>query len=81
MIHETMHSYLSFLSVLDRRPHDRIFFEAVPAAPVPWLTFEEGSHGAEVAFVAEKVCLLLTFGPEINGIRQGLNGLSVASDE
>lgn len=61
----------SVLSAVDR----------VPATPVARLALEEGADGAEVAFVAQEVCLLLAVGPEADGVRQGVHCLAVAADE
>ena len=74
-------SWMSVLSRLDCRLYYWILFEAVSTTPVLGLPFEEGAHGAKIALVAEEVCLLRTFGPEVDGIRQGLDGLSMTSDE
>lgn len=42
---------------------------------------QESTNSAEVPFVTEEVSLLQAFTPELDGERQGVDGLLVATDE
>lgn len=48
---------------------------------VPRLPLQERADGAEVALVTQKVGLLGALGPEFDGVREGVDGLSVTTDE
>ena len=56
-------------------------FDTVATTPVDRLSPEECANSTEVALVAQEVGLLFTLGPEADGIRQGVHGLSVAANE
>lgn len=55
--------------------------KAIPTAPVGGLSSKERPHRTDVALMAEEVGLLLTLGPEADGIRESVHGLSVSADE
>jgi hypothetical protein len=47
---------------------DFAIFNTVASAPVLRLPLEKGADGSQVAFVAQEVCLLLSFRPELDGV-------------
>lgn len=55
--------------------------QTISAAPILRLASDEGAHGAQVALVAEEVCLFLALGPEADGVGKGVHCLAVAADE
>ena len=64
-----------------RWPSHWVFFETVPAPPISRLPLEKRSDGAKVSFVAKEIGFLLSLGPELDGVRQGLNCLPMPADE
>lgn len=55
--------------------------DAVSTTPVDGLSPEECANCTEIALVAQEVGLLFALGPEADGVRQGVHGLSVAANE
>lgn len=55
--------------------------DTVATTPVDGLSPEECANSTEVALMAQEIGLLFTLGPEADGVRQGVHGLSVASNE
>lgn len=63
------------------RELSRRFINAASPAPVGGLSLQESSDGAEIAFVAQEISLLLSLGPEADCVGECIHGLAVASDE
>ena len=63
------------------RSFHRIFLKAIPPPPIFGLPFEKRTHRTQVSLMTKEISLLLALGPEIDGIRERLDGLAVAADE
>src|SRR5262249_19582200 len=61
--------------------HGEQELEGAPTAPITGLAAEEGTDGAQVAFMAQEVGLLGAGRPELDGVAQRVHGLRVAPDE
>lgn len=55
-------------------------FQAVPPAPVLWLSLEECAKCAEIAFMPEEISFLLSLGPELDGKGERVHSLTVAAN-
>lgn len=55
--------------------------DTASTTPVDGLSAEECANSTEIALVAQEVGLLFTLGPEADGVREGVHGLSMASNE
>ena len=75
------------LNVLPFRPdlHSGLdassLFKAAPPTPIPRLTPQKGTDGAEVALMPEKVGLFGALAPKLDGVAQGVHGLRVPADK
>lgn len=62
-------------------PPKTVLFKTIPSPPVPRLTLQKGAHRSQIAFVAKEIGSLGALRPELNGIRERVHGLTVATDE
>lgn len=62
-------------------PSCSFLLEAIPAAPIARLAFQERAHCAQIALMSQEIRLFLAFGPEFDGVRKRVHGLSMAADE
>lgn len=63
------------------QPERAALLEAPTATPIPRLALQKSSHRAQVALVSQKVGLFCAFGPELDGVGEGVHGLWVAPDK